>query len=197
MPRRNVFPAPDYFHNLKPSRLFEGNGQGQQQLHQHNMMLRPRIARIGLSFVAPRRAFHITLRRRNGINQVPPRGGDHSRYSEAISNDLGENDFMNDTRRNAGLGMDTLDRTPQADFENDIQQGLHVVPLLGEDFTDGIPDFLSPAAFDMAWTQYQSLMVEKLNILTGGMSRSFDVNSKNLEAYCSSSQLQCLCIAFY
>jgi Fe-Mn family superoxide dismutase len=45
---------------------------------------------------------------------------------------------------------------------------LFQVPSLGTDYTDGVPGLLSPAAFDMAWTQYQSLMVEKLNVLTAG-----------------------------
>lgn len=34
----------------------------------------------------------------------------------------------------------------------------------------GIPDFLSPAAFNIAWTQYQTHLLEKLNSLTAGMS---------------------------
>jgi Fe-Mn family superoxide dismutase len=31
---------------------------------------------------------------------------------------------------------------------------------------NGISEFLSPEAFDFAWTQYQSLMLDKLNLLT-------------------------------
>jgi Fe-Mn family superoxide dismutase len=37
---------------------------------------------------------------------------------------------------------------------------------------NGIPDFLSPAAFNIAWTQYQTHLLEKLNGLTAGMSLS-------------------------
>jgi superoxide dismutase len=33
---------------------------------------------------------------------------------------------------------------------------------------NGISEFLSPEAFDFAWTQYQSLMLDKLNLLTEG-----------------------------
>ena len=42
------------------------------------------------------------------------------------------------------------------------------VPILSHDFTNGVPGLLSPAGFDMAWTQYQELMVERLNVLTAG-----------------------------
>jgi Fe-Mn family superoxide dismutase len=46
----------------------------------------------------------------------------------------------------------------------------HNVPLLKHSFQlDGVPDLLSVAAVDIAWTQYQGLMVEKLNALTAGM----------------------------
>lgn len=31
-----------------------------------------------------------------------------------------------------------------------------------------MPEFLSPEAFDFAWTQYQTLLVDKLNLLTQG-----------------------------
>jgi Fe-Mn family superoxide dismutase len=49
----------------------------------------------------------------------------------------------------------------------------HQLPLLKYDFSGGIPGLLSPAGFDMAWTQYQSLMIEKLSNLTAGMWTSF------------------------
>lgn len=50
------------------------------------------------------------------------------------------------------------------------RRSLHNVPILNHNFNNGVPGLLSPAGFDMAWTQYQALMVEKLNILTAGMS---------------------------
>jgi superoxide dismutase, Fe-Mn family len=37
------------------------------------------------------------------------------------------------------------------------------------DFREGVPGLLSPQGFDMAWTQYQGLMLEKLSSLTAGM----------------------------
>jgi len=37
------------------------------------------------------------------------------------------------------------------------------------DLHEGIPEFLSPAAVELAWTRYQALMVEKLNYLIAGM----------------------------
>jgi hypothetical protein len=56
-----------------------------------------------------------------------------------------------------------------------FRRSLHNVPPLTHDFREsGIPEFLSPAGFDMAWTQYQSLMVEKLNVLTAGMLTSIE-----------------------
>jgi Fe-Mn family superoxide dismutase len=33
---------------------------------------------------------------------------------------------------------------------------------------NGIPELLSPEAFDFAWTQYQTLLIDKLNLLTQG-----------------------------
>lgn len=35
-----------------------------------------------------------------------------------------------------------------------------------------MPEFLSPEAFDFAWTQYQTVLVDKLNLLTQG---EFDI----------------------
>jgi hypothetical protein len=42
------------------------------------------------------------------------------------------------------------------------------IPTLKHDFTNGVPGLLSPPAFDIAWTQYQTLMIEKLNQLLAG-----------------------------
>jgi superoxide dismutase, Fe-Mn family len=36
----------------------------------------------------------------------------------------------------------------------------------------GVDGFLSPEGFDLAWTQYQSMMLEKLNYMTFGMQRA-------------------------
>ncbi|KAL5335280.1 Manganese/iron superoxide dismutase [Aspergillus crustosus] len=46
---------------------------------------------------------------------------------------------------------------------------LHKVPQLTHErrFKDnGVPEFLSPEAFDFSWTQYQRFLVDKLNLLT-------------------------------
>ncbi|EED16276.1 Fe superoxide dismutase, putative [Talaromyces stipitatus ATCC 10500] len=48
-------------------------------------------------------------------------------------------------------------------------RSLHRVPQLANEriFREhGISEFMSPEAFDFAWTQYQSLLVEKLNLMT-------------------------------
>ncbi|KAE8150539.1 Manganese/iron superoxide dismutase [Aspergillus avenaceus] len=48
-------------------------------------------------------------------------------------------------------------------------RGLHHVPKLTHDAqfkASGVPQLLSPEAFDFAWTQYQSLLINKLNLLT-------------------------------
>lgn len=56
-----------------------------------------------------------------------------------------------------------------------FRRSLHHVPPLTHDFRNGITEFLSPEGFDIAWTQYQGLMVEKLNVLTAGKSASIEV----------------------
>lgn len=48
---------------------------------------------------------------------------------------------------------------------------MHALPPLAHDFNDGIPGLLSADGFDMAWTQYQGLMLEKLNAMVAGESR--------------------------
>ncbi|PWY91243.1 manganese and iron superoxide dismutase [Aspergillus heteromorphus CBS 117.55] len=48
-------------------------------------------------------------------------------------------------------------------------RSLHRVPQLTNDQhfkTNGVPEFLSPEAFDFAWTQYQTLLIDKLNLMT-------------------------------
>jgi hypothetical protein len=50
-----------------------------------------------------------------------------------------------------------------------FRRSLHSVPPLVHDYREtGIPEFLSPEGFNIAWTQYQSLIVERLNALTSG-----------------------------
>jgi Fe-Mn family superoxide dismutase len=55
---------------------------------------------------------------------------------------------------------------------------MHHIPPLPHDFRDGVPGLLSPEGFDMAWTQYMTLMLEKLNSLTAGRSPSFSVTGE-------------------
>lgn len=50
-------------------------------------------------------------------------------------------------------------------------RALHRIPQLQHDAyykENGIPEFMSPEAFDFSWTQYQTLLVDKLNLLTQG-----------------------------
>lgn len=50
------------------------------------------------------------------------------------------------------------------------QRSLHYMPRLDHDFSEGVPGLLSADGFDMAWNQYMSLMLEKLNALIAGSS---------------------------
>lgn len=44
------------------------------------------------------------------------------------------------------------------------------MPRLRHDYTEnGVPNLMSPAGFSIAWSDYMSLAVEKLNALTVGM----------------------------
>lgn len=52
------------------------------------------------------------------------------------------------------------------------RRGLHHVPQLGYDEAfrrNGVPGLLSPEGFELAWMQYQGLLVDKLNQMTAGM----------------------------
>ena len=51
----------------------------------------------------------------------------------------------------------------------------HRMPQLPHDpyyKQNGIPDLLSPQGYDFAWTQYQRLLIDKLNLLTEGEMRT-------------------------
>ncbi|KAI8310323.1 37S ribosomal protein S26 [Colletotrichum sp. SAR11_59] len=48
------------------------------------------------------------------------------------------------------------------------QRSVHYVPQLRHDFNEGVPGLLSADGYDMAWTQYMTLMIDKLNALTAG-----------------------------
>jgi hypothetical protein len=50
----------------------------------------------------------------------------------------------------------------------------HRLPALPHDeiySEHGVDGLLSPEGYDLAWTQYQSMMIEKLNLLTVGMQQ--------------------------
>lgn len=48
------------------------------------------------------------------------------------------------------------------------RRSIHHVPELQHDYSQGIPNLMSPGGFNLAWTEYMKLMVEKLNALTVG-----------------------------
>ena len=52
------------------------------------------------------------------------------------------------------------------------RRSLHQVPTLPHDYSQGVPNLMSPGGFAIAWSEYMSLMVEKLNALTAGMCLS-------------------------
>jgi Fe-Mn family superoxide dismutase len=54
------------------------------------------------------------------------------------------------------------------------RRSIHHVPQLPHDYSEGVPNLMSPGGFSIAWTEYMKLMVEKLNALTVGMC-GFDV----------------------
>ncbi|KAE8354481.1 Manganese/iron superoxide dismutase [Aspergillus coremiiformis] len=65
--------------------------------------------------------------------------------------------------------VSSLTKKPVSALPRFQARGLHGVPQLTHDTyfkSNGIPEFLSPEAFDFAWTQYQTLLIDKLNLLT-------------------------------
>lgn len=59
------------------------------------------------------------------------------------------------------------------------RRSLHQVPSLPHDYSQGIPNLMSPGGFAVAWTDYMSLMVEKLNALTTGKFCSSSLPLRN------------------
>ncbi|KAJ5092944.1 hypothetical protein N7456_008805 [Penicillium angulare] len=60
-------------------------------------------------------------------------------------------------------------QTPTSALSGFQIRGIHRIPQLQHDAQykqNGISEFMSPEAFDFSWTQYQSLLVDKLNLLT-------------------------------
>lgn len=54
-----------------------------------------------------------------------------------------------------------------------LRRSIHHIPPLAHDFSNGVPGLLSAGGFDMAWNQYMTLMMEKLNYLTASASLFF------------------------
>ena len=49
------------------------------------------------------------------------------------------------------------------------RRSLHNVPRLRHEYSEtGVPNLMSPAGFSIAWSDYMSLVTEKLNSLTVG-----------------------------
>ncbi|KAJ4170463.1 hypothetical protein NW754_006601 [Fusarium falciforme] len=48
------------------------------------------------------------------------------------------------------------------------RRSIHHVPELQHDFSQGVPNLMSPGGFAIAWTEYMKLAIEKLNALTVG-----------------------------
>lgn len=66
------------------------------------------------------------------------------------------------------------------------RRSIHHVPELPHDYSQGIPNLMSPGGFSIAWTEYMKLMVEKLNALTVGMCGSHSFERFVLSAMASS-----------
>lgn len=56
-----------------------------------------------------------------------------------------------------------------------VRRSIHSVPELPHDYSQGVPNLMSSGGFSLAWTQYMTLMVEKLNALTVGTCGIDDV----------------------
>ncbi|KAK2050145.1 superoxide dismutase [Colletotrichum somersetense] len=48
------------------------------------------------------------------------------------------------------------------------RRSLHYVPQLAHDFRQGVPGLLSADGYDMAWNQYMTVILDKLNALVAG-----------------------------
>ncbi|CAH0016292.1 unnamed protein product [Clonostachys rhizophaga] len=60
------------------------------------------------------------------------------------------------------------------------RRSFHQVPRLRHDYTEsGVPNLMSPAGFSIAWSDYMSLAVEKLNALTVGTELE-DLDTKTI-----------------
>ena len=60
-----------------------------------------------------------------------------------------------------------------------FRRSLFNMPEL-EQFKNGVPGLLSPTGFDLAYTQYQSLMLEKLDYFVAGTCQWFEIIQLNI-----------------
>ncbi|KAJ5895035.1 hypothetical protein N7495_006726 [Penicillium taxi] len=80
--------------------------------------------------------------------------------------------------RPGALRAASLSQTTTSALSRFQVRGLHAIPQLQHDATfrkDGISEFMSPEAFNFAWTDYQTHLVDKLNLLT---EDTVDANTK-------------------
>ena len=49
-----------------------------------------------------------------------------------------------------------------------LRRSIYSVPPLDHDPKKGVPGLLSDFGYDVAWTQYQSLMLNKINAMVAG-----------------------------
>lgn len=49
------------------------------------------------------------------------------------------------------------------------RRSIHHLPELPHDYSQGVPNLMSPGGFNLAWTEYMKFTIEKLNALTVGM----------------------------
>ncbi|UKZ77477.1 hypothetical protein TrVFT333_005198 [Trichoderma virens FT-333] len=58
------------------------------------------------------------------------------------------------------------------------RRSLHSVPALPHDFSEGVPNLMSPGGFALAWTDYMTVTVDKLNAMIAGTElESHDVKT--------------------
>lgn len=51
---------------------------------------------------------------------------------------------------------------------NAARRSLHSVPALPHDYSQGVPNLMSAGGFAIAWTDYMTLMLDKLNAMVAG-----------------------------
>ncbi|TEY50430.1 hypothetical protein BOTCAL_0276g00110 [Botryotinia calthae] len=75
-----------------------------------------------------------------------------------------------------------IGRSVQKSFIRSISQ--HIPPLK-HDFSNGIPEFIGPQAFELSWTSYQQLMVDKLSDAIAGVPHLDGRQPKDIALLCA------------